>query len=98
MTKPSLHEIAAMPYPASEKAMREHYDPHWGKYEKGEKAKFSVKIEYSYKGADFQEFEVEAKDEAEAQRMALDLFDAANLDLEYGCEFDDFGNITVSRA
>lgn len=31
MTTPSLHEVAAMPFPASLKAMREHYNPDWGR-------------------------------------------------------------------
>lgn len=29
--KPSLAEIAAMPFPASLNAMRQHYNPDWGK-------------------------------------------------------------------
>lgn len=31
MTKPTLQEIAAMPFPASVEAMRKHYNPAWGR-------------------------------------------------------------------
>jgi hypothetical protein len=49
--KPSLHDIAAMPYPASLEAMRKHYNPDWGKpVPDGETLRtFKVRIEYSYR-------------------------------------------------
>lgn len=96
--KPSILEIAAMPYPASEQAMRKHYDPHWRKYSNGDLAKFTVEIEYSTRTRKFWECEVEAADEEEAERIASDLFDKADLDCEYDEEFEDICNTKVARA
>jgi hypothetical protein len=96
--KPSLHEIAAMPYPASEQAVREYYDPHWQRYSNGETRKFSVEVDYRYSGRDTWTCEVDAADEAEAKKMALDKFDSADLDPQYGAEVDDVMNVKVERA
>lgn len=96
--KPSLHEIAAMPYPASEKAMREFYDKNWGRYRKdGELSKFKVEIEYSVRTTDYWECEVEAVDEEEAEKLARDKFDDADLDCSWD-EFDDVNNVKVARV
>jgi hypothetical protein len=48
--KPSLHEIAAMPYPASLLAMRKHYIPDWGipVPDGATKRTFKVEVEYEY--------------------------------------------------
>lgn len=74
MEKPSLHEIAAMPFPASLNAMRKHYNPNWGKEvpEDGQKRKFKVEIEYAVIRA--AEYTVEAFSEDEARQEAEDEF------------------------
>ena len=49
-SKPTIHEIAAMPYPASERAMREHYNPDWHKpipESVTAPSEFTVDVEYS---------------------------------------------------
>ncbi len=95
--KPSLHEIAAMPYPASEKAIREHYDKHWHRYSNDELKPFKVEIEYFVRTKEFWECEVEAADEDEAKKIAQDKFDDADLGHSWD-EFDDIGNVTVEAA
>lgn len=73
--KPTLHEIAAMPYPSSVRAMRKHYEPHWGKPvpEGGEKRLFEVTVEWSARG--HETYEVEAFTEDEAEDLAEIEFD-----------------------
>ena len=72
MERPSLHEIAAMPFPASRNAMREHYNPHWGKEvpEDGQKRKFKVQVEYSI--PEYFEATIEAFSKDEAREEALE--------------------------
>lgn len=95
--KPTLQEIAAMPYPASERAMREFYDKNWGRYSReGDLEAFKVEIEYSIRTREFWECEVKAVDVDEAERIARDRFDD-----ECPCswdEFDDIENVKVERA
>jgi hypothetical protein len=74
--KPTLHEIAAMSFPASMRAMREHYNPHWHKPEAdGEPLKFRVTVNYSYKEWTSATYDVEATDEDDAERVAMEMFD-----------------------
>lgn len=68
MGKPTLHEIAAMPFPASQKAMREHYDPRWHKEEAQGLKRFRVRFDWALVGT-FDEI-VEAEDEDEAKEIA----------------------------
>jgi len=79
LAKPSLHEIAAMPFPASMLAMRKHYNPVWGKHieDGAEKATYEVRFEYSYKCEEVDYFEVEAFTEQEAEEMAQELLEKA---------------------
>lgn len=73
--KPSLHDIAAMPYPRSVEAMRKHYNPQWGKGKDGELQTWKVRLEYSYRTDDVWTCEVQAVDEDDAIRIAEDEFD-----------------------
>ena len=70
MVKPTLREIAAMPFPASQQAMRKHYDANWGLEPVGKEGprKFLVKAEWSISG-DFAEV-IEAESEEEAKDKA----------------------------
>lgn len=71
--KPTLHDIAAMPFPASRDAMRKHYNPKWGRDTgDGELRTFKVKVRYSYRVHEIETVEVEACDEEEAERLAED--------------------------
>lgn len=71
--RPTLHEIAAMPYPASIEAMREHYDRHWGKCSDGEELRtFKVAVTYETRSDVTEVVEVEAFSEAEALDLAED--------------------------
>lgn len=74
--KPTIQEIAAMPFPASVEAMRKHYNPHWGKDvpEDGEKRTFDVRVEWSVNGSE--SYTVEAFSEDEAEDLALEEFDS----------------------
>lgn len=69
MTKPSLHEIAAMPFPASLNAMRENYNPQWGKdCGDGEIKEFTIEVSYDVRGS--QSITVEAFTSSEAEDVA----------------------------
>lgn len=72
MDKPSLHDIAAMPYPASVNAMRKHYNPEWGRPvpEGGERRTFEVELDIEYTGSDTHWIKVEAFTEEEAEELA----------------------------
>lgn len=71
MSAPSLHDIAAMPYPASLKAMREYYNPAWGKDRgDGELKTFTVEVEYSIR--DQATITVEAFTASEAEDLAAE--------------------------
>jgi hypothetical protein len=87
--KPSLHEIAAMPYPASLLAMREHYNHQWGRFDnEAELQTWKCRIHYSYRTEDVFECEVEAATEDEAEKLAEDAFDRAS-DVPSHSEIDD---------
>lgn len=89
-TKPTLHEIAAMPFPASQNAMRENYNPHWGKpvpEGAGELKAYRVAVEYSYTAYETTFYDVEAYDESEAEDLAADVFDNDS-SIEDGAEFE----------
>ena len=69
--RPSLHEIAAMPFPASQNAMRQFYDPKWGTEDASDgKRRFKVSAEYTYTvSADWTDV-VEAESVDEAKEIA----------------------------
>ncbi|WP_394662903.1 hypothetical protein [uncultured Sphingomonas sp.] len=76
MGKPSLHEIAAMPFPASMLTMRKHYNRDWHKPEPdGEVRTWKVKVNYSVRTEETKTYEVEAVTEEEANELAEDMFD-----------------------
>lgn len=89
MDKPTLHEIAAMPLPASLNAMREHYNPHWGKPipEDGEKQSYSVRVYYHVTGDEI--YDVEAFTEEEAVELAAEAFDGDPV-VPDGADISDF--------
>lgn len=70
MERPSLHEIAAMPFPASQDAMRKHYDPSWHRTGDEGKPLWRFAIEYSFVETETETFEVEAYDADEARELA----------------------------
>src|SRR5690349_16430869 len=90
MGAPSLHEIAAMPFPASVEAMRKHYNPEWGKpvSDKGLQ-RFKVEIEYEYSIRDRQMVTVDAFSEEEAIDKAADIV---------ADEQDGFGDFDVTGS
>jgi hypothetical protein len=77
MSKPTLHEIAAMPFPASMLAMREHYNSEWGRPipDGGELIKYKVTVNYSVRVRDSRTYTVEAYCEQDAERLSSELFD-----------------------
>lgn len=73
--KPTLHEIAAMPYPASEIAMRKHYVHDWHvPVPEGmdAKATFIVALEYEVSERHTTTLEIQAWSESEAKDLARD--------------------------
>jgi hypothetical protein len=96
--KPSLQDIAAMPYPASLKAMREHYQPDWGKpLPEGatEKRNFEVTVRWEARVRGSDTVEVEAWSEAEAQVLAEEKVCEA---VEAECFWDDIDIDEVSST
>lgn len=71
---PTLHEIAAMPFPASVTAMRKHHDPSWGVPEpdEGDLRKFRVRVDWTVTETGSDTVYVRAGDIAEAKELAAD--------------------------
>jgi hypothetical protein len=69
---PTLHDIAAMPFPASVTAMRKYHDPSWGfpEPDEGELRTFKVRVDWTVEGSDT--VYVKASDAAEAKEVAAD--------------------------
>jgi hypothetical protein len=90
MTRPTLQEIAAMPYPASEQAMRKHYDPDWHRFSgDGELRTYKASVSYSYTVSKRWFCEVEASSKEEAESLVEDRFDDECDDAkEDRCEID----------
>jgi len=83
--KPTLQEIADMPFPRSINAVRKHYDRHYGvEAPEGEDGKqlFSVEVEWSVLSDDSGTYDVWADNEEEAARKACDLVEENNGDVE----------------
>lgn len=70
--KPSLHEIAAMPFPASMFEMRKHYNSAWGKPipDDGQKRSYKVCVNYEVHSTETRMVTVEAFSEEEACELA----------------------------
>ena len=84
---PSLHEIAAMPFPASMFAMREHYDPKWHSDapQDGEgKGRYRVRFDWTISGTFDDVIEADSAEDAReiAEEYARD--DARSGDFDVG--------------
>jgi hypothetical protein len=75
--KPTLHEIAAMPFPASVDAMRRFYNKDWGKPvpDDGKLRAFKVRVDYSFSGSGSEALDIEAYTAEEAEEKALEELD-----------------------
>jgi len=88
--KPSLHEIAAMPFPASTEAMRKYYNPEWGRpIPEGldKKRSFKVRVNYTYRVADDETVTVEAWTEEEAEELAAEEVER-KVDMPWNADFE----------
>lgn len=74
MNKPTLQQIAEMPFPASERALFRHYGIR-PKRENEVVKNYSVEISYSWTEYGTMVLDVEAADENEAESIATDMFD-----------------------
>jgi hypothetical protein len=73
--KPTLHEIAAMPFPASEQALYKYYGVRPKDGKDGELKTFKVTYHYSVRENYSESYTVEAVDDEQAEKMADDIFD-----------------------
>ncbi len=87
MTKPSIQEIAEMPYPASMMAMREHYNPDWHKPEPDGETLMKYRVTMDFAVRDSRTYTVEALDEEHAEKLADD---ALNADKSIPHDAEDF--------
>ena len=77
MSKPTLHEIAAMPFPASRNAMRKNYVPKWGMPESdGKLHDWSVRVDYKICNKSVWIVKVKAVDQEEAIELSEEAFDS----------------------
>lgn len=80
--KPTLHEIAAMPFPASMLAMRKHYNPDWHtdppEGDRGIDRKWKVWITFEQRSQDEELIEVEAGSQDEAEELAMAKFEQSH--------------------
>lgn len=94
--KPTLHEIAAMPYSAGIAAMRAHYDPKWGDArgdDSGEPRTFRVAVHYTVRQDESEVFTVEACSADEAEKLAEAQFRKrfdSDCEIEF-CNVDEVG-------
>lgn len=96
--KPTLHEIAAMPYPASVDAMRKFYNPTWGMPipDDGELRQFKVTVNYTVRTEDSRTYQVEAFSAEEAEDEADEMF-GKDRSVEPDAEVEDFEVEEVSQ-
>lgn len=93
--RPSIHDIAAMPYPQSLHAMRQYYDPQWG-MDTGDGAKKTFRCVVEYEIRDQTTVDVEAFTPEEAKDLAADKVAG---DLEAEGHFPgavDIGDVTAA--
>ena len=90
--KPSLHEIAAMPFPASMEAMRRHYNRDWHKPEPDGKTLITYEVTMGFCVPETRTYKVEAYSEEEAQALADDMLDK---DRTIPSEAEDFEVVDV---
>lgn len=86
--RPPLHDIAAMPFPASMVAMRKFYNKDWHKPESdGESpGKWKVTVRYTERTESDWDVEVEAASQAEAEEKAEVEFDRVHKFLDCDVE------------
>ena len=107
MEKPSLHEIAAMPFPQSEIALEKHYGVKPRReWNEGELQTYVVRISYSWRTAETIEYEVKAASKEDAQKVAEDMFDkdktieAEDADIDHvdiNCTSDAGGSVRLAQ-
>lgn len=85
--KPSLHEIAAMPFPESLGALRRHYDRDWGSRVSDEPESWTVHVDYTVTSRDSMSVTVNAHSVEEAKRFGSELVgelaDGDDFEVEY---------------
>lgn len=93
-----LKEWIDAPYGAFGKAVRESgIDPQWGAdITIGDEREWEVRVDYSYSGRGSAYYTVTARNEKEAEKLALEEFDDGSLDF-HDAEVDDseVGNVTL---
>ncbi|RSV11639.1 hypothetical protein CA235_18385 [Sphingomonas sp. ABOLF] len=98
--KPTLQDIAAMPYPQSIHAMRKFYNPNWGMpvpEDAGELRKFKVRVEYTYTNSDSRTYTVDAVSKVDAEAAAEAMFDK-DITVEEDASLDDMSVSEVEDA
>lgn len=95
---PTLHDIAAMPFPASEQALQRYYgvEP-WKERSAAPRKTFEVIVSYSWSERSTATYEVEADTRDEAEAEAEKLFDRDGSLEGEDCEIDDM-NVTEMDA
>ena len=72
MSIPTLSDIAAMPFPASQTAMRKFYDPTWCMPCTEGMQIFRVYVSYTITTDDSVTLDIEAENEEEAKKLAME--------------------------
>lgn len=73
MAKPTLQEIAAMPYPASLQACREYYDRHWALFDDRGEREIVVTIDFEVTSEDRRSYAILASSVEQAEDEAREL-------------------------
>lgn len=90
--RPTLHDIAALPYSKTVEAMRQFYDPNWQTGSAtNDGPRWKVRVEYTRTVEDEDVFEVEAASEDEAKKRARAIF------REEHCSDDEIEFVEVER-
>ena len=96
MSKPSLHDIAAMPFPASEKALEKHYGVKPKRdWNEGDLQAYRVRISYSWRTTEIVYYDIEAASEEEARKLSEDRFDS---DTSIEADDADIDDVNVELA
>ncbi|HEX8414868.1 MAG TPA: hypothetical protein VF637_13425 [Sphingomicrobium sp.] len=89
---PSLHEIAAMPFPRSMETMRKYYNKDWHKPEPDGETLISYDVVMSFVVREERIYRVEAYDEKHAESLADDLLEA---DRTIPADADDYELVEI---
>ncbi|MDX5984666.1 hypothetical protein [Sphingomonas echinoides] len=73
MAKPTLQEIAAMPYPASLQACRRYYDRHWALFDDRGEREIVVTIDFEVTSEDQRSYAILASSVEQAESEAREL-------------------------